>query len=488
MQVHPFFGLEIPNVPDKLRYQLASYLFMSSSTTTAEVKDLLEIGLDGKVAKKLITNLKAEVNILLKNPNRIDIIRARQREWSLDFGPINEVELSLIEGQLLLPKRSLTGNINRELTMPSSAMEISNYLKRSVLCQEEAVQTMSLDAFNHLKNARKGENEPFTKAPCLIGDSGSGKSLILRKLREVFEANQMDVAHISCANLVRPGIVGLSLEDVFTNLYVSSKNHVDTIQTAVIMLDEFDKLALGSERDSELKKIQNQLLQFYESGSFTFPATPQQWSDKVTIKTERLLFILAGAFTGIHDIILERLQSNFGEKTKYMRLDKIINHIKKEDLISFGLIPELAARMNPIPFKRLTEKDYKEIILQSEESPLRKHQQKLKEDFDITLEIEEEAIDQLVAQSETIRDLEPLLTRLLEQVYLNPTTVKGKNFVISADFVRRRGSENFLYEQLFNDFDSFHETPHFQIIASKYHSSIDEIMDLYNIYKNNSVK
>ncbi len=487
MQIQTWFGLEIPAlVPEKLRFQLASLLFMSS-TSIPEVKELLYLGLDGKVAKKLITNLKTEIEILLKDPNRIDIIRARLREWSLDFGPVNEVELKLIEGQLLLPKRSLTGNFSSELTMPSSASEISNFLKRSILCQDEAVQTISLIGFNHIQNARKGEGEVFTKAPCLIGDSGSGTSLLMRKIKEVFEANQLDVTHVSCSNLVRPGIVGMSLQDIFTNLYVSSKNHVDAIQTAVIMLDEFDKLTLNSsESDMDSKKIQNQLLQFYDSGSFTFPATTQQWSDNVTIKTERLLFILSGAFTGIHDIILKRLQSNFGEKTKYMRLDKIINHVKKEDLVSFGIIPELAARMNPIPFKSLTQKDYKEIILNSEESPLKKHQQKLKEDFDITLEIEEQAIDLLVQQSDSIRDIEPRLTSLLEHIYLNP--VSGKKFIISADLLRSTAPVNFLYEQLFDDFASCLETPNFQSIARNYKSPVDEIIDLYNLYKNKNKK
>lgn len=483
MQIQTWFGLEIPAlVPDKLRFQLASLLFMSS-TSIPEVKELLYLGLDGKVAKKLITNLKTEIEILLKDPNRIDIIRARLREWTLDFGPVNEVELKLIEGQLLLPKRSLTGNISCELTMPSNAFEVSNFLNRSILCQEEAVQTMSLHAFSHIQNARKGEGDIFTKAPCLIGDSGSGKSLLMRKIKEVFEANQLDVTHVSCSNLVRPGIVGMSLQDVFTNLYVSSKNHVDTIQTAIIMLDEFDKLSLNSsESDIDSKKIQNQLLQFYESGgTFTFPATAQQWSDNVTINTGRLLFILSGAFTGIHEIILKRLQTGFGDKTKYMRLDKIINHIKKEDLISFGIIPELAARMNPIPFKSLTQKDYKEIILNSEESPLKKHQQKLKDDFDITLEIEDEAVDLLVEQSQSIRELEPRLTSLLEPVYLNQ--VPGKNFIISADLLRSTAPVYFLYEQLFDDFASCLETPNFQMIAMSYKSTVDEIVDLYNLYK-----
>ena len=480
-----WFGLEIPAlVPDKLRFQLASLLFMSS-TSIPEVKELLYLGLDGKVAKKLITNLKTEVEILLKDPNRIDIIRARLREWTLDFGPVNEVELKLIEGQLLLPKRSLTGN-NSELTMPSNVFEISNFLKRSILCQDEAVQTMSLHAFNHIQNARKGEGDVFTKAPCLIGDSGSGKSLLMRKLKMVFEANQLDVTHVSCSNLVRPGIVGMSLQDVFTNLYVSSKNHVDTIQSAVIMLDEFDKLTLNSSESDNSKKIQDQLLQFYESGgTFTFPATTQQWSDNITINTGRLLFILSGAFTGIHDIIFKRLQLNFGDKTKYMRLDKIINHIKKEDLISFGIIPELAARMNPIPFKSLTQKDYKEIILNSEESPLKKHQQKLKEDFDITLEIEDEAVDLLVEQSQSIREFEPRLTSLLEPVYLNP--IPG-NFIISADLLRSTAPVNFLYEQLFDDFASCLETPNFQMIAMSYKSTVDEIVDLYNLYKSQKNK
>lgn len=485
MQIQTWFGLEIPTVPEKLRYQLASYLFMSS-TRIAEVKEILEIGLDGKVAKKLITNLKTEVEILLKDPNRIDIIRARLREWTLDFGPVNEVELMLIEGQLLLPKRSLTGNNSSELTNPSSAFEISNFLKRSVLCQDDAVQTMSLHAFNHIQNARKGEGDVFTKAPCLIGDSGSGKSLLMRKLKMVFEANQLDVTHVSCSNLVRPGIVGMSLQDVFTNLYVSSKNHVDTIQTAVIMLDEFDKLTLNSSESDNSKKIQDQLLQFYESGgTFTFPATAQQWSDNVTIKTGRLLFILSGAFTGIHEIILKRLQTGFGDKTKYMRLDKIINHIKKEDLISFGIIPELASRINPIPFKSLTHKDYKEIILNSEESPLKKHQQKLKDDFDITLEIEDEAVDLLVEQSQSIREFEPRLTSLLEPVYLNP--IPG-NFIISADLLRSTATVNFLYEQLFDDFASCLETPNFQMIAMSYKSTVDEIVDLYNLYKSQKNK
>lgn len=481
MKIKKYFGLEIPEtVPEKLRMTLAKFLFIST-TSIPEINETLHLGLEHKVTRKLISNLRKEAGILLKDPNRMGKLRNRLMEWQIECGTVNESELYLVEEELFLPKRSLTTWLQNDIKN-IRAIDIVTFLQRSVICQDDAIRKISLSAYNHIKNSISEDVDTLIKAHCLIGHSGSGKSLVLKKLKEFFEANKFDVALISAANLVRPGIVGLTIEDIFTNLYVASSNHTDAIQTAVIMLDEFDKLRLN-DGDSDSRKIQNQLLQFFEAGNFTFPSTTQQYSDQhITIDTNRILFVLSGAFLGINDIIGRRLKSTYGDKTKYMKTSRILNSIEKEDLVTYGIIPELASRIAPIPFNKLTQNDFRTILLQSEESPLKMHQQKLLREYNIVLEMEDEAIDILVAHSDSMRDIEPKLSCLISHVYLNP--IHDTKVIINAETLRSSlWAVSFLYEQLFEDFADSAKVPDFTRLAKKYMSPVDEILDLYNLYK-----
>ena len=291
---------------------------------------------------------------------------------------------------------------------------IKGNLDEYVMGQERAKKILAVGVYNHYKRvlAEEQETDPDVQIEksnmLLLGPTGSGKTFMVKTLAHLL---QVPLAITDATALTEAGYIGDDVESVISKLLANADNDVELAEKGIVYIDEIDKIAKkqnATTRDVSGESVQQALLKLLEGADVEVPVGATSKNAMVpltTVNTKNILFICAGAFPDLEDIIKERLTKktsmgfNAELKDKYEHDEDILSKVTVEDLRKFGMIPEFLGRLPVTVTLQGLTKDFLVRILKEPKNSLIKQYKKLFEIDGVELEFEDDAVEAIAEKS-----------------------------------------------------------------------------------------